>query len=77
MRQFLVGQRFFKEEFGAYCKEVRLRDYGDAVHLCTVYFSSQGSRCMIQKCMLFNTFEKWEAEGTNACTSGRPSSKKA
>ena len=24
MRQFLIGQKFFQEEFGKYCKEVRI-----------------------------------------------------
>ena len=29
MRQFLVGQKFFNEEFGKYCKEVCI------LHTCT------------------------------------------
>ena len=28
VRQFLIGQQFFKEEFGNYCKEVRSRCAG-------------------------------------------------
>ena len=27
VRQFLIGQRFFKREFGHYCKEVCIRTY--------------------------------------------------
>ena len=33
MRQFLIGQRFFNEEFGHYCKEVST-DTGKACYEC-------------------------------------------
>ena len=48
VRQFLVGQRFFKEEFGAYCKEVKLRDNKcvDYAKYCKVVCNSVGNvRC--------------------------------
>ena len=38
MRQFLVGQKFFKQEFGSYCKEVLVFVRVEFItrHLCMV-----------------------------------------
>lgn len=37
VRQFLLGQIFFKKEFGNYCKEVRMSSVRHDLFVCLVY----------------------------------------
>eukprot|EP00731_Ephydatia_muelleri_P024288 Em0016g559a len=76
VRQFLVGQRFFKEEFGAYCKEFWLPDtFGYSAQLPQImngagikYFLTQKLSWNLTNTFPHNTFF-WEGiDGTRILT---------